>query len=242
MLDTQFPFIFSTKILCFLDWLRTNCMEIFHYLAIELQNIPIFEHRKKEVNFETDSGAIFNDFDFQPDELLSSTTNVSVFGAISNASVLFDNDDAESLIPQESVDHALVVADEEEPFFFQHLSFDHVDYDVTTRVPDDEYMQKVYNIATGSFKEFAITSKVLEIYGMRYRTEWEGPDTCYDACMALDTCYMHGSFQITREESGSLTRALKVCFLIGMGNVLVFMKQRTQLSFKLLSQANHHYN
>ena len=35
-------------------------------------------------------GAVFNDFDFQPDELLSSTFNDTMFGAISNSIVRFD--------------------------------------------------------------------------------------------------------------------------------------------------------
>ena len=42
-------------------------------------------------------------------------------------------------------------------------------------------MEKVYKIATGGFKELPITQKVLEIYEMRQRGEWEGPDSVYDA-------------------------------------------------------------
>ena len=42
-------------------------------------------------------------------------------------------------------------------------------------------MEKVYNIATVGFKELSITQKVLEIYEMRQREEWEGPDSVYDA-------------------------------------------------------------
>ena len=42
-------------------------------------------------------------------------------------------------------------------------------------------MEKVYNIATVGFKELPITQKVLEIYEMRQRGEWEGPDSVYEA-------------------------------------------------------------
>ena len=42
-------------------------------------------------------------------------------------------------------------------------------------------MEKVYNIATVGFKELSITQKVLEIYEMRQREEWEGPDSVYNA-------------------------------------------------------------
>ena len=65
--------------------------------------------------------SVFNDFDFQSDELLSSTHNDTVFGAISNSSVRFT-----FLIPQESVDHAVLEADKHEPVFYNALSFEHL--------------------------------------------------------------------------------------------------------------------
>ena len=93
----------------------------------------------------------------------------------------FNENDSVSLIPQESVEHALVEADGEEPVFYAELSFDHPDYDVTSSEPDEEYLQKVFNIANGNYKQLPITERVLEIYGMRHRTEWQGADTSYDA-------------------------------------------------------------
>ena len=42
-------------------------------------------------------------------------------------------------------------------------------------------MEKVYKIATGGLKELPITQKVLEIYEIRQRGEWEGIDWVYDA-------------------------------------------------------------
>ena len=86
-------------------------MEIFHYLANQLKGTLIFENDHKKIDRNKESGAVFNDFDFQPDELLSSTHNDTVFGAISNSSVRFDENDAAFLIPQESVDHAVLEVD-----------------------------------------------------------------------------------------------------------------------------------
>ena len=94
-----------------LDWLRLNCTEIFHYLANQLKGTPIFENDHRKIDKNKESGAVFNDFDFQPDELLSSTHNDTVFGAISNSSVRFDENDAAFLILQESVDHAVLEVD-----------------------------------------------------------------------------------------------------------------------------------
>ena len=53
-----------------LDWLRLNCMKIFHYFVNELKGSPIFENDHKKIYKNKESGAVFNDFDFQHDELL----------------------------------------------------------------------------------------------------------------------------------------------------------------------------
>ena len=108
-----------------------------------------------------ESGAVFNDFDFQPDELLWSTHNDTVFGAISNSSVRFNQNDATFLIPQESVDHAVLEADRHEPVLDDVLSFQHPYYDISSSATDKEYMEKVYKFAAGGFKELPITQKVL---------------------------------------------------------------------------------
>ena len=82
-----------------LDWLRLNCMEIFHYLANQLKGTSIFENDHRKIDKNKESGAVFNDFDFQPNELLSSTHNDTVFGTISISSVRFDENDATFLVP-----------------------------------------------------------------------------------------------------------------------------------------------
>ena len=42
-------------------------------------------------------------------------------------------------------------------------------------------MENVYKIAADGFKEWPITQKLLEIYEMHQRGEWEGPNSVYDA-------------------------------------------------------------
>ena len=152
-----------------LDWLRLNWIKIFHYLSNQLKGTPKFENDHRKIDKNKESGAVFNDFDFQPDKLLSSTHNNTMFGAISSYSERFDQNDATFLIPQESVDHAILEADRHEPVFYDALSFEHPHYDMSSSAPDKEYIEKVYKIATGGFKELPITQKVLEIYEMRQR-------------------------------------------------------------------------
>ena len=64
-------------------------------------------NRVEKIDTNKQSGAVFNDFEFHPDELLSNTNNGSMFGAISNSSVRFDENNATFLFPQESVDHPI---------------------------------------------------------------------------------------------------------------------------------------
>ena len=82
-------------------------------MANQLKGTLIFENDHKKIDRNKESGAVFNDFDFQPDELLSSTHNDTVFGAISNSSVRFDENDAALL-----VDHAVLEADRHGPVFY----------------------------------------------------------------------------------------------------------------------------
>ena len=69
-------------------------MEIFHYLANQLKGTPIFENDHRKIDKNKESGAVFNDFHFQPDEIPSSTHNDTLFGGISNSRVRFDQNDA----------------------------------------------------------------------------------------------------------------------------------------------------
>ena len=135
-------------------------------MAKQLKGTPSFKNDHRKIDRNKESGAVFNDFHFQPGELLSSTHNDTVFGAISNSSVRFDQNDATFLICQELVDHAMLEADRHEPVFYDVLSFEHPHFDISSSATDKEYMEKVYKIATGGFKELPITQKVLEIYEM----------------------------------------------------------------------------
>ena len=45
------------------------------------------------------------------------------------------------------MDHAVLEADRHEPVFYNALSFEHPDYDISSSAPEKEYMEKVYKIA-----------------------------------------------------------------------------------------------
>ena len=158
-------------------------MQVFHYLANQLKNTPNFENKKEYVNLDDGAGSIYNDFDFDASRLMREENNDTCFSQSSNLNVTYNEKDAEFLVPQEAIDHAVVEADKNEGIFYNALAFDHPLYDCTSSVPDDEYMRKVYLLATGEWKKLNLKQEAFEAYNMRERIDWKGPDTVYDALL-----------------------------------------------------------
>ena len=160
-------------------------MAVFHYVANQLTDVPLFECSNIVLN--TSEGAIYNDFDFRPESLVdcdsitfSQTTNLGS----ENSNPLTD------LIPDEAVEHAILDADATEGLLYEHLVFETELMDATTTNPRDvEYLTKVYKLVTLSWKEIhmQMRAKTLEIYQMRHRNNWKGADSVYDAwLLAVD--------------------------------------------------------
>ena len=59
----------------FLDWLRLNCMEVFHYVVEKLRVYRLFENGNESIKINKERGAVFNDFEFDSNELLSECTS-----------------------------------------------------------------------------------------------------------------------------------------------------------------------
>ena len=112
-------------------------------LANQLKGTPILENDHRKINKIKESG------DFQLEELLSNINNDTMFGAISNSSVRFDENDSTFLIPQESVDHAVLEADRHEPAFYDVLS-------LNTQIMTYLHLQQTRNI----WKKFITSQQV----------------------------------------------------------------------------------
>ena len=84
---------------------------------------------------------------------------------------------------KEAVDHAILEADKTEYVLYEHLAIDHELVDCTSGPRDPGYLEKVYKIVTFAWKDLLrqMTAKRLEIYNMRERSNWAGPDSVYDA-------------------------------------------------------------
>ena len=131
---------------------------------------------------ESDEGAIFNDFDFDPSQLLEN--DEIDFSTSSNLQDLAPS--CSSSVPQDVVDYAVLEADRQDGVLYDYLSFTSPLFDCTSRTATEEYMEKVYDIiVSGVYKDIEeeITPETTAIFEMRQRSNWEGPDSVYDACL-----------------------------------------------------------
>ena len=163
-----------------LAWLRKNCMSVFHYVAHQLRDVPLFESEDAYVN-STSSGAIYNDFGHNPLDLLQgSTAQEFFFSRCSNDVYLSEG----PTVPQAAIDHAILEADKNEGILYDHLTFDSSIFDCSRDINDLEYMRKVYLLATAdseAWKKLSITDEIIHIFTMRLRADWKGTDSVYDA-------------------------------------------------------------
>ena len=158
-------------------------MEVFHYIAEKLCVYPLFEDGNKNIKINKERGAVYNDFDFDSTELRSKCTSNITYSQtlVQDASDVFSlNSDA--LVSQMSIDHAVLEADKNnEPVFYKTLAFDHPDYDISSSIPEKEYLNNVHRLATGGYKDINRSEEPFDVYEMRQRNNWEGADSVYDA-------------------------------------------------------------
>ena len=167
-------------------------MSVFHYVAHQLRDVPLFESEDVYSN-STSSGAIYNDFDHNPLDLLQgSTTQEFCFSQCSN-----DVSHSEApAVPQAAIDHAILEADKNEGILYDHLTFDSSSFDCSSDINDLEYMRKVYLLATAdseAWKKLSITDETIHIFKIRHRADWKGTDSVYDAWL-LSEKEMRSSF------------------------------------------------
>ncbi|XP_066920801.1 serine-rich adhesin for platelets-like [Clytia hemisphaerica] len=179
-------------------WLRINCMEVFHYLAEQLKHEPIFDtptHRWNGAGAAKGMGAVFNDFDFSPMDLMLADENAE-FSLSQTPSIPSNNvQTVDADVPSspsnskdsatvEAIDHAIMEADRVEGVLYEDLSWDTPLFDNASEKCDEEYVQKVVELASnneGCWDALHISDKAVSMFRRRARVFWDGPDTVYDA-------------------------------------------------------------
>ena len=108
--------------------MRLNCKEVFHYVAEKLRVYPLFENGNKNIKINKERGAVYNDFDFDSNELLSECTSNIAYSQtlVQDASDVFSLN-SDKLVPQMSIDHAVLEADRNEELLRQRNNWEGAD-------------------------------------------------------------------------------------------------------------------
>jgi hypothetical protein len=153
-------------------------MDIFHYVANELANTPLFESPLLELEGEN-RGAVFNDFEYITADFEEKATS-SQYSGPSNADI-FPSQDVCTFVPQPLVDHAILEADSRDGGIYCQSIIDSFYFDIETIITEASYLQKVFQVTTQEFDNVNINKETVEIYKARRRNNYEQPDTFYDA-------------------------------------------------------------
>ena len=146
-------------------------MQVFHYLADQLKHTPIFDRSQADLS-QNDEGAIYNDFDNDPMDLLDDQ-NESSFSFSQCQSDISIEEPEEA--PEEAVRSVIMSAEHAGPSNSVERSSD---------ISSKEYLTLVYKLAIlddDAWAYLRITPQSLKAYQIRYENEWSGKDVVYDA-------------------------------------------------------------
>ena len=145
-------------------------MEIFHWVAHELKNEPLFSTDTYEE--ESDRiGAIYNDFD-----------NQHPFPS--------DDETIQYHFSQPEIGNAFAGSHNENQTFSAEITpysrdtieifFDAENFDSTSEYADKIYRRKVYNLLAKELHTLELSEEIVHTYEERKRQDWQGPDSVYD--------------------------------------------------------------
>ena len=110
-----------------------------------------------------ETGAVYNDIDFDSTELPSEcTNNISYFQMlIQDAGDVF-SPNSDVWIPKMPIDHATFEAEEKnDTVFYNALAFDHLYYNISSSTPGKDYLSKVHRLATGGKRMSVVVKNCL---------------------------------------------------------------------------------
>ncbi|XP_066932599.1 uncharacterized protein [Clytia hemisphaerica] len=159
-------------------WLRNNCMEVFHYCAEVLKEMPLFESCTNEELFrlkreELRTGAVFNDYDGLVDQLLADSDFESESAGESTSSET--TSEAELTFTEHEMDLYFLGADENDPQRWEKK------HPLFTTHPDriDEALYQLRKLSEEEWKKIPINCQDLTRYNIRKANNWDGIDSFY---------------------------------------------------------------
>ena len=159
-------------------------MQVFHYLANVLKDVPLFDSKDTRP-VDVEEGAVYNDFDHCPMELLRGDQNTFSYSQMPHREGdAAGPSTAADVSVQEATDHAVMEADRVEGVHYDHLTWETDLFDNYSDVCNWAYCTKVFKLVTnedGCWDQLKITDLAKLMFERRLRTNWDMPDTVYDA-------------------------------------------------------------
>ena len=154
-------------------------MEVFHFVAHQLKDTPLFDAEIQPTQ-PTTSGSIYNDFDNSTSSLLYSRGEE--WFCYSQVPPSQESNQTSDPI-EEALDAAVMTTDAAEGVHYEHLQWESEYFDNYSEKDELEYYQKVYDLATKDeiWDEINISTEAITMFHRRLRTDWEGPDSVFDA-------------------------------------------------------------
>ena len=132
-------------------------------MAQKLCVYPLFENGNKSIKVNMETGAVYNDTDFDSTELPSECTNNISYSQmlIQDAGDVF-SPNSDAWTPKMPIDHAMFEAEEKnEPVFYNALAFDHPYYNISSSTPGKDYLNKMHRLATWGTRMSVIVKNCL---------------------------------------------------------------------------------
>ena len=157
-------------------------MEVFHYVANELNGEPLFD---SAVDKWQDTGSVYNDFDSASTSLMITSEECAEF---SFSQKMTSSPAKTSTVITEAIDYAVMDADMHDGLLYEHLVWESSMFDNVSETCDDAYIKKVYNLVRdvdGCWSDLTVSEQAEKMFHRRFRANWEAPDTVYDAWVIL---------------------------------------------------------
>ena len=155
-------------------------MDVFHYVAEQLKDEPLFEN---DVEPEVNVGAVYNDFDAAPMSLLLSHKECSEFSFSQSVRVTSSPNRTAEVI-RDTLDSVVMAEDRHVGVLYEDLVWETPYFDNESETCTDPYIAKVHHMATdwnGCWSAITVTEKAVSMFQRRFRTAWDCPDSVYDA-------------------------------------------------------------
>ena len=164
--------------------MRRHCMSIFHYVAEQIKDMPLFEH---SVNLEEEDGdgrgeSLYNDFDFDFD-------SASLLNTSQQNNVEQQNEES-LMIPrpsQDIIDHALLEADAQEGIFYDANCVASPYFDCESESTNPNYLINVMMLVADELESIELSEETLNAFRIRHRNDWQGADSIFDAWLILNS-------------------------------------------------------